>query len=182
MRTLRNSLLIDDTIHNVTNHSNVCVCNFSMIIGCDFNFSVLITTHDDLPFDYMLYHKLQPTPIGINLTVINWLLYHPDLINHLQKAWEMGQRILITVHHNAEEIHRVLERVKKGGRHQWWEVLCGLSPTSTGTLNLMLHPNTILLISIMLCLLLTIIFYVRVWRMSREITLLQQPPRVYNMA
>lgn len=69
-RTLCRSWLIDDFAHNVSNHSNLCVCNFSVIIGCDFNFSVLVTTHKNFSLDYMLYRELQPTPIGMNLTLV----------------------------------------------------------------------------------------------------------------
>ena len=54
------------------------MCNFSMITNCDFNFSVSITTHKDLSFDYMQYHELQPTSTGINLTLVRKLLQRDD--------------------------------------------------------------------------------------------------------
>lgn len=57
-----------------------------MIFACDFNFSIQLTIHDDLPFDYMSYHELQHTPIGMNLTTTKKLLHHPDSINLLQQA------------------------------------------------------------------------------------------------
>lgn len=68
MQTLCKSLLIDDIVNSVTNHSDVY--NFSIIIDCDFNFSAPIITHEDLSFDYMLYHELQPAPIGMYLTLV----------------------------------------------------------------------------------------------------------------
>lgn len=67
MGTLCDYLLIDDIVRSITNHSNLCMCNFSMTIGYDFNFSVSIIIHEDLSFDYMLYIELQLTPIGMYL-------------------------------------------------------------------------------------------------------------------
>ncbi|XP_074667533.1 uncharacterized protein LOC141917846 [Strix aluco] len=162
MRTRCDSLLIDGTVHNITNKSNLCVCNFSVIIGCDFHFSVPITTYDDLSFNYMLYHELQPTPIGMSLTIIEQLLQHPDLIDLLQQAQKTGQKTLITVQHDIEEIHQVLTRVKRDGEHQWWESLFGWSPTATGLFNSMFHPVMIFLILILICLLLIIVLYIKV--------------------
>jgi len=50
-----------------------------------------------------------------------------------------------TVHHDTEEIHHVLERVKKDGEHHWWETLLGKSPTAMGVFNFMLHLVVIFL-------------------------------------
>ena len=44
----------------------------------------------------------------------------------------MDKKTLITIHCDAEEIHHVLERVKKDGEHHGWETLLGWSPTATG--------------------------------------------------
>ena len=88
---------------------------------------------------------------------------------------------LIIVHHDAEEIHHILERVKKDGEHHWWETLFEWSPTATRTLNLMLHPIVVLLALVILCLLLNIVLYIKVWRITKQVTLLQEPPCVYNV-
>ncbi|KAK4806955.1 hypothetical protein QYF61_027347, partial [Mycteria americana] len=79
----------------------------------------------------------------------------------MERIRNNGHKTLITVHHDAEEIHHVLERVKKDGEHHWWETLLGWSPTATGVFNLMLHPVVILLTLTLLCLLLIIILYIK---------------------
>lgn len=61
--------------------------------------------------------KLQLTPTGMNLALVKQLLYCPDPVSLLQQAQRTGQNILIIVHHDSEEIHQVLERVKKDGEH-----------------------------------------------------------------
>ena len=109
------------------------------------------------------------------------LLQHPDLIDLLQQAQKTGQKTLITVQHDIEEIHQVLTRVKRDGEHQWWESLFGWSPTATGLFNSMFHPVMIFLILILICLLLIIVLYIKVWRMVKQITQLQKYPRVYTI-
>ncbi|KAM6210870.1 uncharacterized protein WM294_001180 [Sarcoramphus papa] len=115
------------------------------------------------------------TPIGMDLTLMKKFLQHNDLCQLLERAREEGQRTLITVHHDTEEIHRVLDRVKKDGEHRWWEAFLGWSPKTTGILNLMLHPVVILLLLTCLCLLLIIILYFKVWHMMKQIALMQSP-------
>ena len=105
------------------------------------------------------------------------LLQHPDLIDLLQQAQKTGQKTLITVQHDIEEIHQVLTRVKRDGEHQWWESLSGWSPTATELFNSMFHLVMIFLI----CLLLIIVLYIKVWRMVRQITQLQKYPRMYTI-
>lgn len=48
-----------------------------------------------------------------------WSLQHKDLKQLLKQSKENGQRTLITVHHDAKEIYRIMEQVKKDGEHQW---------------------------------------------------------------
>ncbi|XP_017666668.1 PREDICTED: uncharacterized protein LOC108495470 [Lepidothrix coronata] len=45
-----------DTCHEVVNDTNFCVCNFTKIIGCDFNYTIPITTEQLIENDYLLYH------------------------------------------------------------------------------------------------------------------------------
>ena len=123
--------------------------------------------------NYTLVKDLLLTSIGMDLTLVKKFLQHHDLRQLLERAREEGQRTLITVHHDTEEIHRVLDRVKKDGEHRWWEAFLGWSPKTTGILNLMLHPVVILLLLTCLCLLLIIILYFKVWHMMKQIALLQ---------
>ncbi|KAK4811065.1 hypothetical protein QYF61_016351 [Mycteria americana] len=133
--------------YNVTvdtsNRSNICVCKFTKIMGCDFNYSAPVTSYQLLQSNYTLSQDLLPTPIGMNLTLVKKLLQHDDLCQLLECVQNNGHKTLITVHHDAEETHHVLEGVEglgKDGEHHWWENLLGWSPTATGLFNLMLHP------------------------------------------
>nr|AAK14068.1 env [Bonasa umbellus] len=94
----------------------------------------------------------------MNLAFIRKLLQHDDLHQSLKHIRDNGQKTLITIHHDMEEIHRVLERVKKDGEHHWWEVLFGWSPTATGIFNSVLHPVIVVLGLVLLCLVLTVIY------------------------
>lgn len=78
----------------------------------------------------------------MNLTLIRELL--------LKQAQENGQDTLITVHHNVEEIHRVMEWVKKKREHHCRDILFGWLPTEMGIFNKVLHP-VIALFNIKLC-------------------------------
>ncbi|KAK4820012.1 hypothetical protein QYF61_017391 [Mycteria americana] len=128
---------------DISNHLNICVCNFTKIMGCDFNYSAPVTTRQLLQANYTLYQDLLPAPIGMNLTLT-----------------------LVSIHHDTEEIHHVLERVKQDGGHHWWDTLLGRSPTATRILNKMLHPVIVLLVLTVLCFTLTIVLYVKLWIMG----------------
>ncbi|XP_075344890.1 uncharacterized protein LOC142402885 [Mycteria americana] len=141
MRTFCDFVFVDNAAVDTGNHSNVCVCNFTKIMGCDFNYSAPVTTHQLLQADYTLYQDLLPAPIGMNLTLVRKLLQHDDLNQLLERIWNNGHKTLVTVHHDAEEIHCVLERVKQDGGHHWWDTLLGWLPTATRILNKMLHPQ-----------------------------------------
>jgi len=45
MKTLCDSISIDNTTVDIYNHSNTCICNFTENTGCNFNYSAPITTH-----------------------------------------------------------------------------------------------------------------------------------------
>lgn len=117
MRILCAFLVVDNTTVDTSNHSNICVCNFLKIMGCDFNYSAPITTDQLLQSNYALIQDLPPTPIGMNLMLLRKLLKHEDLTQLLKQIKKNGQNTLITVHHDTEDIHYVLERMKKDGEH-----------------------------------------------------------------
>ncbi|KAK4805581.1 hypothetical protein QYF61_009346 [Mycteria americana] len=137
MRTLCDSIVTDTTTVETYTHSNICVCNSNNIMGCNFNYSAPVTSHQLIQCNYTLHRDLLPTPTTVA---------HDDLSQLLKRTRNNGQRTLITIHHNAERIHPVPERVKKDGEHHWWETVFGWSPTATGILNLMLHPTVVLLV------------------------------------
>lgn len=103
----------------------------------------------------------------MNLTLVKKLLQHEDLKRLLKQVQENGQKTLITIHHDVERIHQVLERVKKDGEQKWWDSLFGWLPTATGIFNKMLHPVIILLIFTVLCFVLIITLYVKLWIMEK---------------
>lgn len=67
--------------------------------------------------NYTLIQDLQPMPIVMKLTLVKELLQHADLRRLLKQAQENGQKTLVTIHHHMEDIHRVMEWVKKDGEH-----------------------------------------------------------------
>ena len=123
MRTLCDSRSTDNITVDIDDHLNTCVCNFTKIVGCNSNYSAPITAHQLLQPNYASYQDLSPTPIGMNLTLVRKLLQHDDLHQLLKRVQDSGQRALITVHHDTEEIHRGLERTKKDREHCWWDTL-----------------------------------------------------------
>ncbi|TRZ08135.1 hypothetical protein HGM15179_018972 [Zosterops borbonicus] len=68
---------------------------------------LLITFYNPI---IQLIHKLLPTQIGMNLTLVKQLLLHQDLMEILEKVKKNRQKILVTVHHNVKGIYRGLER------------------------------------------------------------------------
>ncbi|KAK4820842.1 hypothetical protein QYF61_007816, partial [Mycteria americana] len=148
-------------------------------MGCDFNYSAPVTTHQLLQANYTLYQDLLPTRIGMNLTLVRKLLQHDDLNQLLERIRNNGHKTLVTVHHDAEEIHRVLEQVKQDGGHYWWDTLLGWSLTATRILNKMLHPVVVPLMLTVLCFILTIALYVRLWTMVKCLSHQISPQDVY---
>ncbi|KAK4806952.1 hypothetical protein QYF61_027319 [Mycteria americana] len=70
MRTLCNFIFVDNITVDTSNRSNICVCNFTKIVGCDFNYSAPVTSYQLLQSNYTLSQDLLPTPIGMNLTLV----------------------------------------------------------------------------------------------------------------
>jgi len=120
LRTLYDSVFMKNSTVDTHSHSHICICIFAKSMGCDFNYSARVTTHQFLHCIYTLYEDLLPTRIGMNLTLVRKLLQHDDLSQLLKQVQNNGQRTLITVHHDAEVIYAVLDRVKKDGEYHWW--------------------------------------------------------------
>ncbi|XP_077645678.1 uncharacterized protein LOC144247889 [Lonchura striata] len=181
-RTACNTVYVEDTVVDTKNHSNFCACNFTKISGCDFSFETPVTSYQLLESNYTLIHKLLPTPIGMNLTLVRQLLLHQDLIEILGKIKENGQKTLVTVHHDVQEIHRVIERVKSDAEHRWWDTLFGWSPTATGILNKLCHPIVVLLILVLIGFALSAILFVINWRMIKRLTKLTAIINAHHLA
>ena len=164
------------------NHSNVCICNFVKITGCDFTYLAPVVSHQLIKANYTIYHKLSPTPIGMNLTLVRQLIKHQDLMDILKKAQKSGKKTLITVHHDMGEISRVLLRVGQNASHYWWDVLFGWSPTTTGILNTLLHPIIVLLTLVGISFVFSIVLFVWNWRMLQRVTALTSLSKAHGKA
>ncbi|XP_074992061.1 uncharacterized protein LOC142074943 [Calonectris borealis] len=168
LRTACTFISVGDTEVDTRNHSNFCVCNFTKITGCDFNYSAPVISHQIFKSNYTLIHELVPTSIGMDLTLTKKLLQHQGLIRILEEIKNNGQETLITVHHDVDKIKEVLKRVEKDGEHKWWDTLFGWSPTATGILNNLCHPIIVLLILSLISIVLSIVLYVLNWRMIKQ--------------
>ncbi|XP_066845245.1 LOW QUALITY PROTEIN: uncharacterized protein [Anser cygnoides] len=162
------------------NHSNFCICNFVRIIGCDFLYSAPVVSHQLIKSNHTMYHKLLPTPIGMNLTLVKQLLKHQDLIKILKGIQEDGEKTLITVHHDTKEINRVLQRVKQDTDHSWWDKLFGWSPTATGILNTLCHPIIVLLMLVGISLILSFVILVWNWKLLQRMAILASLTKVHG--
>lgn len=80
MRTSCDCILIGSTIVDRSNHSNICICNFTSIMGCDFHYSAPATSHQLLQSNYMLIQDLLPAPIGMNLDLAKKLVQHDEIM------------------------------------------------------------------------------------------------------
>lgn len=88
-RTTCDSVLVENVVVDTKkNHSNFCACNFTKISGYDFSYEAPVTSHYLLQSNYTLIHKLVPTPIGMDLTLVKQLLLHQDLVGILEKIKE----------------------------------------------------------------------------------------------
>lgn len=65
-----------------------------------------------------MYHRLSPTPLGMDLTLVKQLIKHQDLLEILKEIQER-KKTLITVQHDTKEITRILQRIKQNADHHW---------------------------------------------------------------
>lgn len=75
---------------NFLHDSNVCICNFTKILECDFSYSASVASYQLITSNYTLLHDLLPTPIGMNLTLVKKLLLHEDLKWLMKQVQENG--------------------------------------------------------------------------------------------
>lgn len=182
LRTACASVEIDDNnvILSTKNHSNFCICSFVKIVGCDFLYVAPVTSHQLIRSNYTIYHKLSPTHIGMNLTLVRQLMKHQDLTKILKEIQKNGEKTLVTVYHDIKEISKVLRRVKQDATHHWWDALLGWSPTATGILNTLCHPIIVILILVGVSLVLSVGVLVWNWRMLKRIAALTSLVKVYG--
>lgn len=137
--------MIDDLVVNET-QSNLCICNFTRVEGCDFSYEAPVISHQYIKASLTTVQEILPMPIGMNLTLVAQLLKHQDLKKILKKVKDVGKKTLITIHHDTETIKTVFKRLEGQLSHHWWDVLFAWSPTATEILNALIHPIIVLLI------------------------------------
>ena len=86
MRTLCDFIFVDNITVDTSNRSNICVCNLTKMMGCDFDYLPPVTSYQLLQSDYTLIRDLLLTPIGMNLTLVGKLLRHEDLKRLLKRV------------------------------------------------------------------------------------------------
>lgn len=165
------TIVVDNLTINGT-QSNLCICNFVKIEGCDFSHPAPVVSHQYIKANLATVQEVSPVPIGMNLTLVEHLLKHEDLKKILEEIKIMGKKTLIIIHHDTETIRRVFKRLEGDMSHHWWDVLFGWSPEATGILNAFVHPIIVLLILVSMSLILSIVIVVWNWRMLRRVATL----------
>lgn len=69
----------NNVILSTKNHSNLYICSFVKIVKCNFLYVAPVTSHQLTKSNYTIYHKLSPTPIKMNLTLVKQLMKYQDL-------------------------------------------------------------------------------------------------------
>lgn len=82
----------DNVILLSKNHPNLCICNLVKILGCDLLYSALVVSHQPVKSDNTIYHKLSPTPIGMNLTLAEQLINYQDHVKFYCQFFVKMQR------------------------------------------------------------------------------------------
>lgn len=65
-------------------------------MGCHFNYSAPVTTHQFLQPNCTWYQDLLSTPTGLNLTLVRILLQHDDLNQLLKQSWIRGKGVQLS--------------------------------------------------------------------------------------
>ena len=132
-----------DNCHEKANGTNFCVCNFTRIVGCDFDYVVPVTTRQLIEADYTLYHDVPKLQIDISL--LEARLRHPDIEKLVQEVNRMAQRMLWQVKHDSENIKSILANAEQVGQLYWWDIFAGHSPKATQVFHYLIHAILITL-------------------------------------
>ncbi|KAL9870446.1 uncharacterized protein GJ701_012253 [Geothlypis trichas] len=156
VRTACDNVTIDNC-REETNNTNFCVCNFTKIVGCDFHYTVPITTQQLINTDLNLYREIPELQIGMDVKILKAMLAHPKVKKLVQRVNQTTKRMVWQVEHDSERIKNVLTEIEQVGQHHWWDIFTGFSPTATQVFNYLVHPM-ILVVVALLVLTLTNIF------------------------
>ena len=145
-----------DNCYEMTNSTNFCVCNFTRIVGCDFSYTVPITTQQLLAVEYTLYHNVPRLQIGMDTNLLKTMLRHPDIEKPAQEVSKTTQRMLWQVEHDSVSIKNVLTKIEQVGEHDWWDIFTRYSPTAMQVFHYLVHPMLIIIGVILLLSLLNV--------------------------
>ncbi|KAJ7405423.1 hypothetical protein BTVI_69131 [Pitangus sulphuratus] len=102
-----------DACHEVVNGTNFCICNFTRITDCDFDYIVPVTTRQLIEADYIMYHNVPKLQIGMNIDLFKAMLKHPNIEKLVQEVNRTTQRMLRQIEHDTENIKTVLTKIEK---------------------------------------------------------------------
>lgn len=133
MRTLCDFTFVDNITVDTSSCSNICACKFTKFMEYNFNYSSPVMSYQLLQSNYTLNQDLLPIPMGMNLTLVKKSLQHYDLCQLLEHIWNGGQKTLIIVHRDTEEItmywkkwgrvENIAEKLLLDCHWQQWEFL-----------------------------------------------------------
>uniref|UniRef100_A0A8D2LZR5 Uncharacterized protein n=1 Tax=Zonotrichia albicollis TaxID=44394 RepID=A0A8D2LZR5_ZONAL len=147
VRTACDNITID-SCQEETNNTNFCVCNFTKIVGCDFHYTVPITTQQLINADFNLYQEIPKLQIGMDVKILKAMLAHPKVKQLVQKVNQTTKRMVWQGEHNSEKKTNILTEVEQVGQHHWWDIFTGYSPTATQVFHYLVHPMLIVIQSI----------------------------------
>lgn len=89
------------------------MCNAYSIKDCNVNFKVTANQLEEISATYTLYQNITPIHLGVNISALRQLIYHPEMQEHLQQLAKESKDIMISIHHLAHRLENVLSRVKQ---------------------------------------------------------------------
>lgn len=147
VRTFCNYLMVNVKFNiSVPQYENLCMCNVYSVSGCDIKFIQQQVSLVDIHTHYQLYQNISPVQLGTNLSLIKQLIEHPEMLIKLKLLKEEGHEIDLAVHHSANQIENVLDRVKKASANSWWTRLFSPPESQYSTWKILFTPVVLLCI------------------------------------
>ena len=119
-----------DNCHEMANGTKFCMCNFTRIVGCDFDYVVPVTTRQLLGTDYTLYHDIPKLQIGMNISLFKAMLRHPNIERLVPEINRTAQHMLRQEKRDSENIKSIFSRCRTSWRTSLVGHLCRPFPQS----------------------------------------------------
>ncbi|XP_063038038.1 uncharacterized protein LOC134433074 [Melospiza melodia melodia] len=179
VRTACDNVTIDNC-QEETNNTNFCVCNFAKIVGCDFHYTVPITTQQLINANFNLYQEISKLQIGMDVKILKAMLAHPEVKKLVQKVNQTTKRMVWQIEHNSERIKNVLTKVEQVGQHHWWDIFTGYSPTATQVFHYLVHPMLVVIGALLLLTLINICLWWRLRSIMKRTQMIWAMVRAYQ--